>query len=63
MKIEQYDLVYAPNQNELKTLINKMIQNGWQPFGSPVIVVTPDYSEQYDEEISYYQAVVKYSHN
>lgn len=59
-KIVAYRLLYADQQVLLNEDINMMIGKGWQPFGSPQIVMTNDPTEEYPLIESYYQAVVKY---
>jgi len=33
MKIQRYEVVYANSESEFVQQINKMIKEGWQPFG------------------------------
>lgn len=58
MKIEEYQIVGDNDLGAVETQVNKLIEKGWQPFGSlqavcPVIEVGP--------APAFYQAMVKYA--
>jgi hypothetical protein len=38
MRIKRYHLVSASDEEALKSEVNKLIAEGWQPFSSPVVV-------------------------
>jgi hypothetical protein len=56
MKVSKYKLVAAP-QDEIEDKVNHLIQDGWQPFGSPfVLPAKPD--DLTLQENTVYQAMV-----
>jgi len=55
MKIERYEVVYANSEAEFVQQINKMIKEGWQPFGGVGIT----YIEK-QMQVVYHQAMVVY---
>jgi hypothetical protein len=52
MRIKRYRLLFGDNGEQLESEVNKLIVQGWQPFGSPSIVVPVD------KDPRYFQAVV-----
>ena len=36
-KIVDYDIIYTDGQGQLKIHIKKYIEDGWQPYGYPII--------------------------
>jgi hypothetical protein len=55
MRIKRYQIVSATNEEELKTEVNKLIGEGWQPFFSPTVVPAATQGER-----RYLQAMVQY---
>ena len=55
MKIQRYEVVYANSEGEFVQQINKMISDGWQPFGGVGIT----YIEK-QMQVVYHQAMVEY---
>jgi hypothetical protein len=41
MKITQYQTAYGNNPRELDEAVNRLINGGWQPFGSPYAMDNP----------------------
>ncbi len=52
MRIKQYRLMSGESSDLLEAGVNKLITQGWQPFGSPFIVAPSD------KDPRYFQAVV-----
>ena len=55
MRIKRYHIVSASDEETLKSEVNKLIAEGWQPFSSPVVVPP---SAQTDRR--YLQTMVQY---
>jgi hypothetical protein len=51
--ITDYKLLEVPNNRELQQEVNRFIDQGWEPFGSPVV------SSEDEVQITYAQAIVK----
>lgn len=51
MKIIEYKFIHSGD--DINEMVNKEIKNGWQPFGSPVIVRIANI-------VTIWQAMVKY---
>jgi hypothetical protein len=56
--IEEYKLISSHSPQEMISEVNKMISDGWQPFGSPQ-VVAPVLNET--PAPLYSQAMVRYA--
>jgi len=56
MKITHYKLV-SHRAEDMDEKVTALIQEGWQPFGGPFVIPTPEL-EQVD---TVYQAMVKYA--
>jgi len=54
MRISEYTLVDCGSQFDLSREVTKLIEYGWQPFGSPVIQCHPNAFQHYC------QVMVKY---
>lgn len=59
MKIIEYEILYAKNEDALADKVNEWIKEGWQPFGGIGVEAMP--SEDWDNQYTtLYQAIVKY---
>ena len=54
--VEKYAVVYGDDPNDLRDTVQRKIEGGWQPYGSPYYVrgTISDYAK-------HCQAVVKYA--
>lgn len=55
MRIKRYQIVSAGDEEALKTEVNKLIGEGWQPFFSPILVPPSPKVER-----RYFQTMVQY---
>ena len=60
MRIKRYQIVSAGDEETLKTEVNKLLAEGWQPFYSPIIVPpSPQGQRRYLQTMVQYEGEIR----